>query len=271
MTSLKINILYGMLITALILMVFVGTKAYIEALEYEETTVELVSLQGAQEQALLKIEKIATSILGTFAGNKRQDNFEKVEKKRRLAMHNAQKYTRYFIYLLFVVFVSYFFISLQMFTMFGSIAAIITLTLGLIVPILMVTIHTKVEYLGDIVLSFESKGVVGSIFKLFNNGDVIVASVILIFSVLIPLMKVFALLLVSVLRKSRFSHNIVNFFKLIGKWSMVDVFVVSVFLVYLTANKGGASRAEIEVGLYFFLAYVITSMLLSFSAEKMLR
>ena len=34
---------------------------------------------------------------------------------------------------------------------------------------------------------------------------------------------------------------------------MVDVFVVAVFLVYLTANKGDVSRAEVEVGLYFFL------------------
>ncbi len=61
-----------------------------------------------------------------------------------------------------------------------------------------------------------------------------------------------------------------QFFKMIGKWSMVDVFVVAVFLVYLTANKGDVSRAEVEVGLYFFLAYVIVSMLVSLSADKML-
>ncbi len=51
---------------------------------------------------------------------------------------------------------------------------------------------------------------------------------------------------------------------------MVDVFVVATFLVYLTANKGDVSRAEVEVGLYFFLAYVIVSMLMSLSADKML-
>jgi uncharacterized paraquat-inducible protein A len=57
---------------------------------------------------------------------------------------------------------------------------------------------------------------------------------------------------------------------MIGKWSMVDVFVVATFLVYLTANKGDVSRAEVEVGLYFFLAYVIVSMLVSLSADRML-
>jgi uncharacterized paraquat-inducible protein A len=147
----------------------------------------------------------------------------------------------------------------------------VTLVLGLISPVLMVTIRTQVEYLGDIVLSFESKGVIGSIVKLFDSGDVVVALVILLFSVIVPSLKVLALLFVSIFMKTGFAHDIVKFFKLIGKWSMVDVFVVAVFLVYLTANKGEVSRAEVEVGLYFFLAYVIVSMLLSLSADKMLK
>jgi uncharacterized paraquat-inducible protein A len=70
--------------------------------------------------------------------------------------------------------------------------------------------------------------------------------------------------------ESKFAHSIIKFFKMIGKWSMVDVFVVAVFLVYLTANKGDVSRAEVEVGLYFFLSYVIVSMFVSLSADKML-
>jgi uncharacterized paraquat-inducible protein A len=70
--------------------------------------------------------------------------------------------------------------------------------------------------------------------------------------------------------QNRFAHGIVKFFKIIGKWSMVDVFVVATFLVYLTLNKGDVSRAEVEVGLYFFLAYVLVSMLVSLSADRML-
>jgi uncharacterized paraquat-inducible protein A len=145
-----------------------------------------------------------------------------------------------------------------------------TLLLGLITPILMVTIHKEVEYLGDIVLSFESKGVIGSIVKLWESGDIVVAVVILLFSVIVPVLKVSSLLIVSIFMESRFAHGIITFFKMIGKWSMVDVFVVAVFLVYLTANKGDVSRAEVEMGLYFFLAYVIVSMLVSLSADKML-
>jgi len=52
---------------------------------------------------------------------------------------------------------------------------------------------------------------------------------------------------------------------------MVDVFVVSTFLVYLTTSSGDISRAELEIGVYFFLVYVIVSMLISLSADKMLQ
>ena len=107
--------------------------------------------------------------------------------------------------------------------------------------------------------------------KLFDNGDVVVALVILLFSVSDPgTLKTLSLAFVSVFMQTKFAHGIVKFFKMLGKWSMVDVFVVATFLVYLTVDKGDVSRAEVEVGLYFFLAYVIVSMLVSLSADKML-
>ena len=64
---------------------------------------------------------------------------------------------------------------------------------------MMVTIHKEVEYLDDVVLSFESKGVIGSITKLFESGDAVVAIVILLFSVLVPVTKTLSLPFVSML------------------------------------------------------------------------
>jgi len=265
-----VYVLHSMIVGILMGMVIFGARAYHHARLYENATTELVALQGVQEQAILKLEKFATTILGTLIKDKHQANFLRVQKRRSIEMHNAQRYTRYFMSLLVVVMLSYFFVSLHIFIFFGSLAAMTTLILGLISPVLMVTIHTHVEYLGDIVLSFESKGVIGSVVKLFNGGDMTVALVILLFSVVIPLLKVLALLFISIFRRNRFAHHIVKFFKMIGKWSMVDVFVVALFLVYLSANKGDVSHAEVEIGLYFFLAYVIVSMLLSLVAERML-
>jgi len=267
--SIKI-ILYSALSVILGCMVFFGVKAYDQAILYEKATTELVSYQDAGQQASLQLEKFAKSLLGDLYEDERKINLDKIREKQTKAMLQAQENTIYFMVLLGVILILSLFGSLRTFTLFGSLSATVTLILGLITPILMVTIHKEVEYLGDIVLSFESKGVIGSIVKLYESGDIIVAIVILLFSVLVPGLKVLSLLFVSIFMESKFAHSIIKFFKMIGKWSMVDVFVVAVFLVYLTANKGDVSRAEVEVGLYFFLAYVIVSMFVSLSADKML-
>jgi len=266
----KKKILYVILTAILGLMVFSGIKAYTQAILYEEMTMELVSYQDAGQQASLQLEKFTKILLGDLYEDEQKMNLDKIRAKQEVAMHEAQRYTLYFMCLLVAILGVSFFVSLRIFTLFGSLSAMVTLLFGLITPVLMVTIHKEVEYLGDIVLSFESKGVLGSIAKLYESGDLIVALVILMFSVVVPVLKVLSLLVVSVYIDSSLGHSIVRFFKMIGKWSMVDVFVVAVFLVYLTANKGNISRAEVEVGLYFFLAYVIVSMLVSLSADKML-
>ena len=251
-------------------MIFFGNRAYSHAKSYEKITASLVEQMSAKKLAEFQLKEIAETFSLGFYTNDKKKNIETLKKAGKKHKKRSQEETIYFILLLLGILGSYFLLSLRAFTFFGAIAALVTLIFGLITPIMMVTIHKDVEYLGDVVLSFESKGVIGSISKLFENGDVIVALVILLFSVLIPIIKTFSLAFVSVFMKSRFAHGIVKFFKMIGKWSMVDVFVVATFLVYLTVDKGDVSRAEIEVGLYFFLAYVIVSMLVSLSADKML-
>jgi hypothetical protein len=161
--------------------------------------------------------------------------------------------------------------SLRGGAMILSFSTFISLIFGLINPILMVTIHKQIEYLGDVILSFESKGILGSISKLFESGESAVAITILLFSVLLPVLKSITLTFTLVFYKHSFSHAMVNFFKQIGKWSMIDVFVVATFLVYLTSDGQGVSKAEIQVGLYFFLAYVILSMITAIQTQKVLK
>lgn len=269
MNNVKNYSVYMVLLFLMMGMLFYGQKAYTQANAYEEDTTKLVALQGVEEQANRQLENFAKSILGDLFNDSREVNFTQIKQKQDNAMQEAQKYTRYFMYLLGAVLLSFFYLSLRAFTIVGAIVAMMTLILGLITPIFMVTIHKEVEYIGDIVLSFESKGVIDSIVKLFDGGDIVVALVILLFSVVVPVLKVLSLLFISLFMESPSAYKIVKFFKVIGKWSMVDVFVVAVFLVYLTANKGNVSRAQVEVGLYFFLAYVIVSMLVSLSADKM--
>ena len=247
-----------------------GLRAYGAALSYEETTATLVKEMTPEALAEFQAKEWAQTLSFGLYKNKKREEIRRLQEKQAFEKQKSMRMMRYSMGLMGLVLLGYFLLSLRAFTFFAAFGAGIMLLFGLYAPILMVTIHKEVAYLGDVVLSFESKSVLGSVEKLFDHGDGVVAGVIVLFSVLIPTLKILAMLFVAIFMQRGFAHSIVKFFKMIGKWSMVDVFVVATFLVYLASDKGDISRAEVEVGLYFFLAYVIVSMLVSLSADRML-
>ena len=253
-----------------IIMGYFGLQAYSQAKKYEESTQILVIDKDISTQAEYQAKRWAEKLsLGYYESDKRllREEIIRVQKEHQL---EAKRYTFYVMGILLVILVSSFLTDLRLFTFFGALAALVVLYFGLFTPLLTVTIHKEFEYIGDVILSFESKSLLGSLVKLLESGEIAVALAILLFSILIPLFKTLSLMFVAMVVESKFAHGIVRFFKSIGKWSMLDVFVVAVLLVYLTSSGSDVSHAEIQVGLYFFLAYVIVSMLVSLSADKML-
>ncbi|MDD2450991.1 MAG: paraquat-inducible protein A [Sulfurovum sp.] len=266
----KNKIIIPLLSLMIIIMGYFGLQAYSQAKKYEQSTQKLVMdrdvSKQAEYQAKAWLEKLS---LGHYANEKRLVR-EEIIKEKELHGSEAKRYTLYVMGLLAMILMVSLVTGLRFFTFFGTLSALVVLYFGLFTPLLTVTIHKELEYIGDVVLSFESKSLLGSVVKLWEGGDIVVALVILLFSVLVPLIKTLSLMFVAVVMESRFAHGIVRFFKVIGKWSMLDVFVVAVLLVYLTGSGSEVSHAEVQVGLYFFLAYVIVSMLVSLSADKML-
>ena len=263
-------------ILALLLLVFMGyftVKAYQNAKSYEEISHIIVEKHNVTELGTNKLKKLGDLLsLGFYKGyEKMMEEQKKLTDTQSFFKERAMKYTIYAMISAVLILPLYFVMTLQQFTISVSLAALIALAGGLLMPIMMMSIHKDVEYLGDVVLMMESKGVLGSISKLFESKDYVVGAALLLFSIILPLLKTLSMLFVSVFLKNRFAHTIVHSFKLLGKWSMADVFVVATFLVYLSGSKGEMSRAEVQTGLYFFLAYVILSMLASFSADKMLK
>lgn len=261
-----------MLLLSLLVIIlgYFGLQAYTQAKKYEQSTQKLVMdkdvSKQAEYQAKAWVEKLS---LGYYANEKRLVR-EEIIKAQEVHQVEAKRYTLYVMGVLIMILMVSLVTGLRFFTFFGALSALVVLYFGLFTPLLTVTIHKELEYIGDVILSFESKSLLGSVVKLWEGGDLLIALVILLFSVLIPLTKTLSLMFVAVVMESRFAHGIVKFFKVIGKWSMLDVFVVATLLVYLTGSGSEVSHAEVQAGLYFFLAYVIVSMLVSLSADKML-
>jgi uncharacterized paraquat-inducible protein A len=127
--------------------------------------------------------------------------------------------------------------------------------------------------------------------ELYTDDRLLVASLILVFSIVIPLIKTSLITLAFYLKNSLRAQQLVSFVNIIGKWSMADVFVVAVFLTVFSTNHAetmnqhqlslfgfkldimmsSATVSNIGIGFYYFTAYCIVSLIgtqLSYSAFK---
>lgn len=139
--------------------------------------------------------------------------------------------------------------------------AVIALVVGLTTPILPVEASKDLPVLGDTVLQFQSKGILTTITGLWEHGNQWLALLLLLFSVLLPLLKTAVAWLTLFSRTHHISLRGLHLSRHLGKWSMADVFVVAILVVFFSSNEGGLTQAEVQAGLWFFALYVLLSLL----------
>lgn len=138
---------------------------------------------------------------------------------------------------------------------------------GLRQPALTLDISPALPFLGKVAIYHQTRSILGTVRNLYDTGNLLVAGLILLFSVLVPCTKALALLYVLAFRRApgrRLAHRFVS---LIGKWSMADVFVMGIFLAYLAAGSAAGVSAQLEPGFWYFLA----ACLLSVASAQVLR
>ena len=118
----------------------------------------------------------------------------------------------------------------------------------------------------------QTRSIISSVQRLYEVGSPLPATLILLFSVIVPLGKAalvaWAMFVKDAARRARTLH----FVELIAKWSMADVFVVALFIAYLAAKAsttvpGPSSSPALVVftahfgpGFYWFTAYCLFSL-----------
>jgi hypothetical protein len=130
------------------------------------------------------------------------------------------------------------------------------------------TVHKKFE--GDIYFYYQSKSIAQLIQLLFQQGNLLVAFSILIFSVVFPFIKTVLMILFvfrpQIAQQKWFKNFVLN----LSKWSMADVFVVAIFLGFLAFKNlqvGIGTHSNVSIGLYFFFSYCMLSILSSMLAK----
>ena len=101
---------------------------------------------------------------------------------------------------------------------------------------------------------------------LWTHGDVAIAIVTALFSLVFPLAKL-AVLHVAAFPATSNAVNLPSWFKSIARWSMLDVLVVA--LVIFAVKTSGLASAAAKPGLWFFaLSVVLTALASSVVARK---
>jgi len=113
----------------------------------------------------------------------------------------------------------------------------------------------------------KTQSIIGTAQELLSNDHVLVAVLIVLFSVVIPVGKGLMLLITLVLPPSLKRHRLMLVNNLVSKWSMADVFVIAIFIAFLAGNglqenEGLVDfQANLEIGFWYFLGYCLVSIL----------
>ena len=174
---------------------------------------------------------------------------------------------KYLIVILFVSLMTYFILAKKLFLVYIHIISLGSLIYGIISPIFMMYITKNIA--GSLViLQYESSTIISSIEKLFLQDNYFVGVIILIFSIIFPIVKTILSLFIVFINNIKFLNIISNMFSKISRFSMTDVFVLSIFLVYLSPKANGIIKTQLEVGFYFFFIYVILSLFTALIKNK---
>ena len=182
-----------------------------------------------------------------------------IVKENKTIMDN---YLVYYFVIVVLLFFTYFFRVDEVFIFTIITASLISWFVGILAPIMTIEVFKDLPLVGHTIFKYESKSIWATIKTLWDIDRYFIAVMVGLFSVVIPVIKTFAVYISIFYKKSL---KIMNF---IGKWSMADVFIVALLIANLTLNTDEYTDAEMQMGLYFFTMYVIFSIIATYVAHR---
>ncbi len=129
--------------------------------------------------------------------------------------------------------------------------------------LLVIGLSTPILTISQFIFIRNSFSVLSGIYELLNHGQIILFLVVSLFSVILPVFKIWLLFRI-VLNRQLHSATIQKYLKLMhhyGRWSMLDVLVVAMMIVMV--KLGTIATIQVHYGLYVFGAAVLLIMYLT--------
>ncbi len=120
----------------------------------------------------------------------------------------------------------------------------------------------------------QSDTIISGVIYLLLNGNIPLAVIVFVASVVVPIVKIILLstLVISVRRRSQWRPRerarIYRIVEVVGRWSMVDVYVVTILVALL--HLGSMASVVVEEGAIFFSVVVVLTLLAAQSFDPRL-
>lgn len=137
---------------------------------------------------------------------------------------------------------------------------------GILLPMFSLSMDMKAQVANASIssdLMNKQLSLVQTVQELYQDDRILVAALILFFSICIPILKSLLVSLAYLKRNTNFERKVYSFVSSIGKWSMADVFVVAVFLAVLSTNHAETTTSQQLVLFSFKIDLLISSQTLS--------
>ncbi len=134
--------------------------------------------------------------------------------------------------------------------------------LGIVLPVLTITVSTDVQHLGKLILREETKSLILMLKKFSSQENWLMVTLIGAFGIGVPLVKSICQFLPEEFLKAH------RFGGWLARWSLVDIIVIGIAVAFFGGQGDAETQARIELGFWFFAACGITSILSGFIDEK---
>lgn len=258
----------GNMIYFLIMVLFCGYCAYQSwgySVAYEQKIISNAEQLELSENLLQQSKKVLEYITFSWYSGY-SDEIKQLQQDKQQAekyQKQADKHTKLFIAVLILMLLLHPFIASKSSLLALLIVINIALVTGWFAPILAIAAYQDMPVLGQTIFQFESKSIVSALEKLYQSKQYLVVFVIFLFTIVMPILKSMLMLLLLYSRNLHFSQKTIKMLKAVGKWSMLDVFVIAIFVTYFSTKAGGSTDATLQIGVFYFVSYVLASMFLT--------
>ncbi|MDP2389017.1 MAG: paraquat-inducible protein A [Acidobacteriota bacterium] len=105
----------------------------------------------------------------------------------------------------------------------------------------------------------QTQNVIEAVRSLNETGNYFVAGLILLFSIIVPFIKMAMLAVILTIKAPGPRYQMYLFTRSISKWAMADVFAVGVFIAFMASIAIDNLDAVIGTGFYYFTGYCLVS------------